>query len=334
MTSLRPRAPTVPSVLLRPVARRRTAPSLVCLGDLLLDVVVAPEGPLAAGSDVAGSVRFRQGGSAANVARAFSRLGGRAALVSAVGDDRWGRSLAAALRADGVRLHLLPVAAPTGRLAALVAADGERSFVTQRGAADELRPGWLQPAWFRGADVLHVPGYSLFSEPLGSAAARAARLAKEGGAIVSSDLSSRAPLLAFGVEETRARLVALGVDVLFANTSEASALLGGDVRRRRPRPTGLLEIVPLAVVKEGAAGCRVLWRHAAAGVVLDVEVAASRVATTDTTGAGDAFAAGFLHALATQGREWRPASLRRAALAGHRAAARHLRGRPPDLDLR
>jgi sugar/nucleoside kinase (ribokinase family) len=334
MTSLRARAPVVPRGLLRPASRRRSVPSLLSMGDLLLDVVVTPRAPLETGSDVPGTVAFRQGGSAANVARAFAGLGGRAALVASVGEDRWGRLLAASLRANGVRLHLVPAAAPTGRLAALVTPDAERSFVTQREAADELSPGRLQPAWFRGVDVLHVPAYSLFSEPLGSAAARAARLAKESSALVSSDLSSRGPLLAFGVDETRARLVSLGVDILFANRAEASALLGRAPGRRPLALARLLEISPLAVVKEGAAGCRVLWRHARSGAVVDLEVAAARVTATDTTGAGDAFAAGFLHALLSQGRDWRAASLRRAAVAGHRAAAAHLRAPPPEIDLR
>ena len=69
---------------------------------------------------------------------------------------------------------------------------------------------------------------------------------------------------------------------------------------RRAWP-GLLELAPLAVVKDGAWGCRVLWRDAATGTVRQLDVAAQRVGRVDTTGAGDAFAAGFLFTLARAG---------------------------------
>ena len=95
----------------------------------------------------------------------------------------------------------------TGKLAAIIDDDGERSFVTARGAADALRPADLDPAWLRGAAVLHVPAYSLFAEPIGAAAIAAAGLARQAGAIVSSDLSSQGPLLAYGVRRSRARIV-------------------------------------------------------------------------------------------------------------------------------
>jgi sugar/nucleoside kinase (ribokinase family) len=321
---------------------------LVTLGDLMLDIVVSPAWPIERGTDVPGRVTFRQGGSAANTARAFARLGGSARLVAAVGDDEWARPLVAALRADGVRTHPVSAAEPTGRVAAIVAPDGERSFVTQRGAADALRAAHLEAAWFRGADVLHLPGYSVFSRHLAGAARRAVDLSLRPATLVSVDLSSRVPLLAFGVAAAREQLEELRPDVLFANRDEAAALLGSRSSRSLP---GLLSMAPLAVVKDGAAGCRVLWRDSGAedgaragpggdGVAV-LDVAVSRLAATDTTGAGDSFAAGFLHALASADphasapgvaeRTWAPVLLRRAALAGHRSAAALLRGGRPEL---
>ena len=305
----------------------QTRPHLVALGDLLLDVVIAPERPIEHGTDVPGRLSFRRGGSAANTTAAFVRAGGTAALITSLGDDAWASRLRASLRADGVRVHAPGGSGVSGRLAALIDERGERSFVTERGAADELRPEDVRAGWLGGADVLHVPAYSLFAEPIGSASLRAAELARGKAALVGSDLSSQGPLLAFGVRRARSRITALAPDVLFANRDEAAALLRQTGRRAW---AGLLAYAPLVVVKDGAWGCRVLWT--VDGATRQLDVAAKRVGPVDSTGAGDAFAAGFLHSLIKSG--GRPAMgrdqvLRRAALAGHRVATDALRrGRP------
>jgi len=140
----------------------------VVLGDLALDVVLAPDRPLAHGTDVPGVVRIHQGGSAANTARWLARLGVSSTLVCSVGRDGPGRALVAALRGDGVTVRAArPAGFRTARIGMLVDAAGERSFVADRGAADRLEPADLRAAWFRGAGVLHLPAYSLLGEPPG-----------------------------------------------------------------------------------------------------------------------------------------------------------------------
>jgi len=319
-------------------------PRLVVLGDLLLDVVVTPERPVERGTDVPGRISFRRGGSAANVAAAFVRVGGIATIITSLGDDRLGGRLAASLRADGVRVRAVRQPAASGRLAALVDERGERSFVTQRAAADLLRAADLTPGWLRGADILHVPAYSLFAEPIGSAAVHAAAAAHQAGIIVSADLSSRGPLVAFGVRRSRERLAELAPVVLFANRDEAAAILRQAGRRAWP---GLLTHAPLVVVKDGAWGCRVLWCDAPTAALRQLDVAAQRIGRIDTTGAGDAFAAGFLFTLARAaapsiGRRdpggrpdptpWPDPILQRAALAGHQSAAEALRRGRTEID--
>ena len=111
-------------------SRPRTIRVLV-LGDLALDVTLAPARPLQRGTDVPGSVRLHQGGSAANAARWLARLDVRATLVCAVGRDGPGRALVAALRAEGVLVRAVrPTGVRTARIGMLVdPATGDRSFV-------------------------------------------------------------------------------------------------------------------------------------------------------------------------------------------------------------
>jgi sugar/nucleoside kinase (ribokinase family) len=312
----------------RPVPRRRqNAPKVTVIGDLVLDVVVVPSRPLERGTDVPGRVALRQGGSAANTARWLARLGVRSTLVTAVGRDPIGRTLVDALRAEGVTVRAMRVTArPTGRIGVVVMFGGERSFVADRGAADELRPQNLKPDWFR-ADVLHVPAYSLIGSPLGDAGRRGIGLARERGALVSLDLASAAPLLAKGRRAAQRLVDDAAPDILFATAAEAYAYLGGsDVGM-------LLDSAPLAVVKRGAAGATVLARGLAGPHRF--EVATAPLTAADTTGAGDAFDAGFIATLLTSppADRTRPATLRRAVLAGHRAAARHLAAGSPELAL-
>jgi len=307
-------------------SRPRTLRAVV-LGDLALDVVLAPARPLEHGTDVPGIVRLHQGGSAANTARWLARLGVRSTLVCAVGRDGPGRVLVAALRREGVAVRAArPAAARTARIGMLVDASGERSFVADRGAADLLGPGDLRPAWFNGAGVLHLPAYSLLGSPLGEAAAHAIVMARAAGAAITVDLASVGPLLAGGRPAAHRVIRDLAPDLLFTNAAEAGAFLGdGDLE-------GLLAFAAVAVVKRGAGGAIVVARRPGLAATR-FEVATRPIMTGDTTGAGDAFDAGFLAAWLAAGRATTPAILRRAVVAGHRAAARQLAAPRPELAL-
>ena len=271
---------------------------------------------------------FRQGGSAANTARWVARLGGEAVFIGAVGQDEWGRRLRDALKSAGVKVHLARHRAVTARIVAVVEPGGERTFVTERGAADLLTADEMQPAWFARAAGLHLPAYSLLNEPIATAAQRAIELARAAGAVVSVDLASRRPLLAHGRRSALARIAAVAPDLLFANASEAFALAGsrGDHH--------LLDLAPIVVIKDGASGCRLLIREPSGlrAKPTRLAIATTPVEARDTTGAGDAFDAGFLLAWLAAPAETRSdaAVLRWAALAGHRAAARLLTSSRPE----
>jgi len=300
-----------------------------------MDVVLRASTPIEAGTDVPGRVEIRLGGSAAVCARWLANLGARSTLVCAVGRDGAGRSLIAQLRRDDVTVRAVRIPGHrTGRIGVLVAPNGERSFVADRRAATRMEPEDLKPEWFDDLDLLHLPAYSLLVEPLGSASARAVELARARstrGVRVSVDLASVGPLLAHGRREAREMIGNLRPDLVFATETEAEALLGRHV------PEGLLELASIAVIKRGSRGARVYARidhgQAEPEPPLQFDIATTPVPVEDTTGAGDAFDAGFiagwLTALAA-GRAGADA-LHRATIAGHRAAARHLRSPRSEL---
>ena len=294
----------------------------------MLDVVLTPALPLESGTDVPGRVSLVQGGSAATTARWLGRLGARSTLIAAVGRDAVGRALVDAIRSDGVHSRVSRVAgARTGRIGVVVAAGGERSFVADRGAADHLAPDDLRAEWFAKADALHLPVYSLLGDPLGLAGRRAIDLARDAGAAVSVDLASIGPLLAGGRRAARSHIADIAPDLLFATAAEAEAFLGTRA------VDGLLDVAATAVVKRGPKGATVLTRLGPGRARF--EVATERIEVSDSTGAGDAFDAGFLvgwFAARASGRSL-PASLQRAAIVGHRTAARQLTSPRPDLPL-
>lgn len=300
----------------------------------MLDVVLRADAPIETGTDVPGRVEIRQGGSAANVARWLARLGVRSSLVCAVGRDGAGRSLVAQLRRDDVTVRAIRVAGHrTGRIGVLVAPSGERSFVADRRAATRMEPRDLKPEWFDGVELIHLPAYSLLVEPLGSAGVRGVELTRQRGARgarVSIDLASVGPLLAHGRREARDLVTRLNPDLIFATESEAEALLGRN-------PEALLDIAAVAVIKRGARGARVYARvdhgQAEPEPPLRFDIATTPVVAGDTTGAGDAFDAGFIHGWlgALANGHGGADALHRATMAGHRTAARQLKSTKQEL---
>ena len=235
---------------------------LVCLGDVLLDVVVSLRSPLAPGDDTEASICLGGGGQAANVAAWAAALGAQASLVAKRGTDPAAALLERELARLGVEL-LGPAAGRTGVVVSL-SHGGERSLASDRGSSPTLAPEELDPDWFR-CERLHVSGYALAREPAASAAARAAELARAQGAEVSVDLSARSLV----DERFRHRVRALHPTLVFATEAEQAAF--GPLRARW-------------LVKRGAAGLR----------DGPVEHAARPTRLRDTTGAGDALAAGVL----------------------------------------
>ena len=244
---------------------------VVTLGDVLLDVIVRLDEPLATGADANAATQTGAGGQAANVAAWAVALGADARCVARRGEDRAGAWLAAELTARGVEL-VGPVAGRNGVVVSIVGPDGERTMASDRGTATLLAPADLDPDWF-ACDCLHISGYTLVSSPIDAAAARAAQLAHQHGARVSVDLSAWTRIRAHGAARFRAQLEALEPDVLFGNEGEWDEV--GELAGTR-------------VVKRGAQGFDVVRGDAVE------RCQAPNAPVVDTTGAGDALAAGFL----------------------------------------
>ena len=284
-----------------PYARRM----LCCLGDLVEDIVVWPTATPQRGTDTASRIFRRRGGSAANVAALAAGAGGRVRFIGQVGSDPLGEMLLTEMAAAGVELAVAR-GGTTGTVVVLVDPDGERTMLPDRGAATQLVDAPSQA--LDGVGWLHVPGYSLIVEPLGETSRRLIAHARDRGAGISIDASSVGLVREYGPADFAAEVAAIAPDILFCNKDEA-ALLG--VGPRSPHPG-----VATSVIKSGAAPVAIVTPTATHWIpVPPVE------GVTDTTGAGDAFAAGYLLA-AMQG-----AGPVAAAQAANRLAATVL-GRP------
>ena len=244
---------------------------MICtLGDLLLDVVVKLHRPLAEGDDTHGETRAGAGGQAANVAAWAAALGAEARFIGKRGADGAGELVESDLLRRAVDVLGPPPVGRNGVVVSLVELDGSRTMVSDRGVAPDLAPDELEPEWFEGAHWLHLSGYSLMVEPIGSAAERAVELARGAGARISVDLSSVNLIREFGRDQSRRTVRAHWAR---CGVRERGGARGAAGRDRAP--------------DHEARPARRVDRRARPAARSPGEV-------LDTTGAGDALAAGYL----------------------------------------
>jgi len=252
-------------------------------GMTLIDAAAAERIYAAMGPGVESS-----GGSAGNTCAVAAALGARVGYLGKVADDALGQVFAHDIRAAGVRFPSKPLAggAPTARCLILVTPDAQRTMNTFLGACVTFGPDDVEEAEVASAAVTYMEGY-LFDPPAAQEAFRkAAKIAHGAGRKVSLTLSD-----AFCVGRHRAAfrdLVQHEVDILFANESELLSLY--ETEDFAAALAAVRAEVGLAAVTRSEKGSVIVAGSAT------VEVAAVPTKVVDTTGAGDAYAAGFLAA--------------------------------------
>jgi ribokinase len=254
------------------LAWRATIPDVrICtLGDLLLDVIVRTDGSGEPEEEGNAVTRVGAGGQAANVAAWAASFGAEAHFVGKRGSDAVGELAARELASRGVELHGPVEEGRSGVVVSLVTPDGARTMLSDRGVAPRLRAEELDVRWFAGCEWLFLSGYSLLRKPIDEAAAKAAGALQAQGGRIGIDLASASGIEEYGPQRLLNRLELLQPDLVFANEAELEAIGGktpGDL-----------------VLKRGAAG------FLAGGQTYEPLPAD----VIDTTGAGDALAAGYL----------------------------------------
>jgi len=269
----------------------------VIVGDTGVDVLTRPRGPVADGGESSADIRLVPGGAGANTAAWLAAHGVPVALVSRVGDDVAGGAARAALEQAGVTCRFsVDPALPTCTVVVLVAADGARTMLSDRGAAAALAPEDLDltpppppdgphPAVLIHGH-LHLSGYVLLSPTSRAAGLAALEQARARRWTTSVDPQSAEMVQEVGVDTFWSWVD--GVDLLLPNEIELEALGGAGRALRHVRAVA---------ATYGADGAR--WFAADRA---PLHVPAPSVQCRDSTGSGDAFNAGLLaatHRLAT-----------------------------------
>ncbi len=272
---------------------------LCVIGDVVEDVVVHLQAPPERATDTPARIVRRRGGSAANAAVAASRAGCPTRFIGRIADDLVGQQLVDDLEDEGVDVRVQRGPGRTGAVVVLVEPGGERTMLPDRAAATELSS--IDRSWLEGVTWLHVPAYSLCDEPIGTSTIAAAQHVRGSWGRLSVDVSSASIVRAFGQDAFCELVSSLAPEIVFANRDEAPLVAG--------------VATPLLVVKRGHEPVELVVGRDQRELVPVDEVPG----VADTTGAGDAFAGGFLAATIAG------ATRQAAVAAGHQSATAVLR---------
>lgn len=227
------------------------------------------------------SAKLVAGGSCANTIKGLANLNHRCSMIGAIGQDESAKYFLNSLELLGIHSSLITVPLPTAQVACLITPDGQRTFRSFLGSSQEIKPHHLTVESFKGVRLVHIEGYTLLNESL---PLKAMEIAKEVGAKVSFDLASFE--LAEAYRNEIIQLLSHHVDILFANEDEVYSLTHLDPKKGSRILSDLCEVVAVCT---GPKGCWIGSNHRS------THYPAYPVQPLDTTGAGDLFAAGFLH---------------------------------------
>lgn len=257
-----------------------SSPLVACTGKLVADEVHLMEGRLVSGGHVPAERTLRAGGAPANITALLAANGIAARLTGWVGADPTAQGLVSELRGQGVQFRC-KVEGRSPKATVLVDDKGERALLTD-GGEGTLTPDDVRREWYDGAAVVHLDGYDLLEERFPQAVQRASEVAHELGCLVSVDMAAANRIAAMGVDVYMEMIRNLRPHVMFANADEAEVL-----RLNAQR----LAWLPLLVTHRGPKSTYVSTRE----VKSEYPVPPKKV--IDSTGCGDAMAAGFLSGL-------------------------------------
>ena len=257
---------------------------ILCIGDVMLDVVVRINTEVNYGSDTPAKISTHGGGAAANVASWLAFSNHEVQLVSRVGDDPAGTAVMAELDKLGVQHgNIVIQGAQTGVVAVLVDKTGERTMFPESGANSGLNLSDL-PA-LDNVSAVYLSGYSLLNPASTTGVVAMVNAITSANIPIIFDPASVGTMNHVGLASVKNILPRM--DIVILNEEEAFYLTGrSDIQLALKE---LNELVPIVVIKRGSQGAIAIKRD------LDsLEVSAKSANVIDTTGAGDAFAAGFI----------------------------------------
>ena len=259
-------------------------PKVLCIGDVMLDVVVKLQGAINYGEDSASKITTHGGGAAGNVASWIAHTGTQATIVARVGNDSAGAALISEFDDLNVdHSSLIKTSDPTGVVVILVDQKGERTMFPETGANSGLTLSDM-PA-LTGFDGAYVSGYALLNPRSRTGVLEMIAKIKSVGIPLFYDT------VTVGAMKEVDRALILSwlplMDYVLPNEEEALYVAGAeDVDSALKK---LLELCPAVIIKRGADGAIAQERGGNR-----IEIDAIKTAVADTTGAGDSFAAGFI----------------------------------------
>jgi sugar/nucleoside kinase (ribokinase family) len=261
-----------------------TSQKVLCIGDVMLDVVVALQAPINYGEDTPSKITTHGGGAAGNVASWIAHAGTAASIVARIGNDSAGAAITSEFEDLGVDYSSLrKTSDATGVVVVVVDKKGERTMFPETGANSGLVVTDMPD--LAGFDAAYVSGYALLNPRSRTGVLDMIAVIKSAGLPIFYDT-----VTVGAMKEVDRALIQSWLPLMdYVLPNEEEALYVADASDIDSALTKLLELCPAVIIKRGPSGVIAQNRGGTR-----IDIAAIKTVVADTTGAGDSFAAGFI----------------------------------------
>jgi sugar/nucleoside kinase (ribokinase family) len=261
-----------------------TSQKVLCIGDVMLDVVVALQAPINYGEDTPSKITTHGGGAAGNVASWIAHAGTAASIVARIGNDSAGAAITSEFEDLGVDYSSLrKTSDATGVVVVVVDKKGERTMFPETGANSGLVVTDMPD--LAGFDAAYVSGYALLNPRSRAGVLEMIAVIKSAGLPIFYDT-----VTVGAMKEVDRALIQSWLPLMdYVLPNEEEALYVADASDIDSALTKLLELCPAVIIKRGPSGVIAQNRGGTR-----IDIAAIKTVVADTTGAGDSFAAGFI----------------------------------------